>query len=303
MNRTHPAKKNTYVLDFRNSIEDIKEAFRPFFETTTLEERTDLNQIYDLESRVSQYAYLIKGEIEQFAEEFYTGSLTTQDRIQLEGLVRLAVKRFEIDEDEASQEEFRQLLKSFMRFYAFVAQVVRLNDPWLEKLYVYLSWLNKLLPSRAGPGEINITDDMLTLSAFKLEQLESGSASLGSGETTELKPITEFGANPYTEEEEQSLSEIIESFNDRHGAKFTREDFLRFEQVTRDVLDEDMLEMLKNNPADVVYGAFSQAFFQGMVRSFQKDNEMKSIVMTDKDARDQATRHFFKRAQRQALSS
>ena len=187
--------------------------------------------------------------------------------------------------------------------YAFVAQVVRLNDPWLEKLYVYLSWLNKLLPSRAGPGEINITDDMLTLSAFKLEQLESGSASLGSGETTELKPITEFGANPYTEEEEQSLSEIIESFNDRHGAKFTREDFLRFEQVTRDVLDEDMLEMLKNNPADVVYGAFSQAFFQGMVRSFQKDNEMKSIVMTDKDARDQATRHFFKRAQRQALSS
>ena len=211
----------------------------------------------------------------------------------------MAVKRFEMDEDEASQEEFRQLLKSFMRFYAFVAQVVRLNDPWLEKLYVYLSWLNKLLPSRAGPGEINITDDMLTLSAFKLEQQESGSASLGSGETTELKPITEFGANPYTEEEEQSLSEIINSFNDRHGTKFTREDFLRFEQVNREILDDNMIQMIKNNPADVVFGTFSQAFFQGMVRSFQQDNEMKSVVMTDKDARDQAIRHFFKRAQRQ----
>ena len=89
----------------------------------------------------------------------------------------------------------------------------------------------------------------------------------------------------------------LSSFNDRHGTKFTREDFLRFEKVTRDVLGEDMLEMLKNNPADVVCGAFSQAFFQGMVRSFQQDNEMKSIVMTDKDARDQAIRHFFKRAQ------
>ncbi|KPQ00275.1 MAG: hypothetical protein HLUCCA12_17605 [Rhodobacteraceae bacterium HLUCCA12] len=27
---------------------------------------------------------------------------------------------------------------------------------------------------------------------------------------------------------------------------------------------------------------------------------MRNIVMTDKDAREQATRHFFKRAQRQA---
>ena len=140
--------------------------------------------------------------------------------------------------------------------------MVQLNDAWLEKLFVYLSWLNRLLPSRAGPGDINITDDMLTLSAFKLEQQESGSASLVAGDGTELRPITEFGANPYTEEEEQSLSEIIDSFNQRHGTQFTREDFLRFEQVNRDILDEGMLEMLKNNPADVVYGAFSQAFFK-----------------------------------------
>ena len=39
------------------------------------------------------------------------------------------------------KEEFRQLLRSYQRFYAFVAQVVSLNDPWLEKLYAYTSWL------------------------------------------------------------------------------------------------------------------------------------------------------------------
>ncbi|MBB06127.1 MAG: DEAD/DEAH box helicase [Pseudooceanicola sp.] len=300
LNRSYGKDKPTFVLDFQNTMEEVKEAFAPFFEATALEERTDLNQIYDLEQRISSSTYIHKDEVERFADQFFKGDLTTQDRLKLEGTVRLAVDRYELDEDEAQQEEFRQLLKSFQRFYAFVAQVVSLNDAWLEKLYAYTAWLSRLLPSRDVPADITITDDMLTLAAFKLQKGEEGSASLNAGDTRTLDPITEFGANPYTEEEERSLSEIIDSFNERHGTQFSREDFLRFERVTRDIMDEDMTEMVKNNPADVVYNAFSQAFFQGMVRAFQQDNEMRNIVMTDKDARDQATRHFFKRAQRQA---
>lgn len=300
LNRTYLGKERTFVLDFQNTAEDVKEAFAPFFEATELEERTDLSQIYDLEQRICNSAYVAQDEVERFAERFFKGDLTTQDRLELEGTVRLAVERFILDEDEAQKEEFRQLLKSFQRFYAFVAQVAFLNDAWLEKLYAYTAWLTRLLPSRDIPADITITDDMLTLSAFRLQEGEAGSASLVAGETKKLDPISEFGANPYTEEEEKSLSEIIDSFNERHGTNFSKEDFLRFERVNREILDEDMLDMMRNNPADVVYNAFSQAFFQGMVRMFQQDNEMRSIVMTDKDAREQATRHFFKRAQRQA---
>ena len=300
LNRTHPGKTRTFVLDFQNTMEDVKDAFAPFFEVTALEERTDLNQVYDLEQRITNATYIHKDEVERFADQFFKGDLTTQDRLKLEGTVRLAVDRFELDEDEAQKEEFRQLLKSYQRFYAFVAQVVPLNDVWLEKLYAYTSWLSRLLPSRDVPADVTITDDMLNLSAFKLQKGEEGSASLIAGDGTTLDPITEFGANPYTEDEEKSLSEIIDSFNERHGTQFSREDFLRFERVTREIMDEDMTEMVRNNPADVVYNAFSQAFFQGMVKMFQQDNEMRNIVMTDKDAREQATRHFFKRAQRQA---
>lgn len=144
---------------------------------------------------------------------------------------------------------------------------------------------------------------MLELAAFRLDEEESGSASLKVGETRGLEPITDFGANPYTEEEEKSLSEIIESFNDRHGTSFSREDLLRFERVNREILDDEMEELLRNNPTDVVYNTFSRAFFQGMVKLFQQDNEMRNIVMTDSDAREQATKHFFRRAQRQAAEN
>jgi type I restriction enzyme R subunit len=64
-------------------------------------------------------------------------------------------------------------------------------------------------------------------------------------------------------------------------------------------MTEDMAEMMKNSPADVVYNTYAKAFFHGMVKMFQQDNETRSIVMTDKTARDQATRLFFHMAQRQ----
>jgi type I restriction enzyme R subunit len=300
LNRTAAGKERTYILDFQNTVEDIQLAFKPFYEVTELEEASDPNQIYQLEARIKAFGILEQPEIDRFAETFYKGPLDASDRIRLEGLVREAVKRFEAEADEGRREEFRQLLKSFMRFYSFVAQIVRLEDTSLEKLYAYGSWLVRLLPDRQIPPEIEITGDMLRLHAFKIEQKEAASATLRRGDSLPLTPIKEFAAKPYTAEEEKSLSEIIKAFNERHGTQTTREDFIRFEQVNKEIMDEDMVQMLRNNPPDVVFSAFSQAFFKGAIRLFQRDAEMKNIVLTDPIARDQAIKHFFGRALREA---
>lgn len=299
LNRTRSGKDQTYILDFQNAIEDIQDAFRPYFEVTALEANSDPNLVYDLEGRLFKFAYLDKDEIERFATTYYQGSLNGHDRARLEGLVRQAVARFEADDDEGRQEEFRQLLRSYMRFYSFIAQVMKLEDTSLEKLYSYGAWLARLLPHRQIPPEIEITDDMLRLQKFKVEQKEQGDASLAAGETAALKAISEFGAKPYTEDEKKELSEIVKAFNERHGTQFTQADMIRFEQVNEEILGDDLADMLRNNPPDVVYAAFAQAFFQGAVRMFQRDNEMRNIVLTDAEARDKATRHFFNRALRQ----
>ena len=91
------------------------------------------------------------------------------------------------------------------------------TGPSLEKLYSYGAWLARLLPNRQQPPEIEITDDMLRLQAFKVEHKEQGDASLSPGDRAALKEISEFGAKPYTEDEQKELSEIVKAFNDRHG--------------------------------------------------------------------------------------
>ncbi|MBE0564196.1 MAG: type I restriction endonuclease subunit R [Ochrobactrum anthropi] len=299
LNRTRPGKEQTFILDFQNTIEDIQNAFRPYYEVTELEANSDPNLVYDLEGRLYKFSYLDKDEIERFAQTYFKGPLDGSDRARLEGLVRQAVHRFEVDDDEGRQEEFRQLLRSYIRFYSFISQIMTLEDTGLEKLSAYASWLVRLLPNREIPPEIEITDDMLRLQKFKVEQKEQGNASLSAGDRAPLNAISEFGAKPYTEDEQKELSEIVKAFNERYGTQFSEADMIRFEAVNTEILNTDLSEMLRNNPPDVVYTAFAQAFFQGAIRMFQRDNEMRNIVLSDADARDKATRHFFNRALRQ----
>ncbi len=300
LNRTFPDKHRTYILDFQNTIEDIQKAFEPYYEATSLEAMTDPNQIYDLEGRIKKFGIIDDGEVGRFAEIFYKGNLDSGDRINLEKLVRNAVQRFDYEEDEGKQEEFRQLLKSYMRFYSFVAQVMRLEDTGLEKLYAYASWLAKLLPNREIPGDIEITEDMLRLQAFRLEKKEDGNASLAPGSTTPLSAIKEFGAKPYTEDEEKTLSEIIQNFNQRHGTDFTEEDFKRYEQINQLALeDQELQDMLRNNAPDVVEGVYSQRYMEKAIRRFQADDDLENIFLSDQDMRKRIINFFFSKALRE----
>ncbi|MCQ1856017.1 DEAD/DEAH box helicase family protein, partial [Neorhizobium galegae] len=270
LNRTRPGKDQTFILDFQNTIEDIQNAFRPYYEVTALEANSDPNLVYALEGRLFKFGYLDKEEIERFAQTYFKGLLDGGDRARLEGLVRQAVARFEADDDEGRQEEFRQLLRSYMRFYSFISQVMKLEDTSLEKLSAYGGWLSRLLPNREIPPEIEITDDMLRLQKFKVEQKEQSDASLSAGDRMPLKAISEFGAKPYTEDERKALSEPVQAFNEGHGTPFTAVGLLRFESVRNEIPDAHLSGMLRTNPPDVVSTPFRPASFQRATRQCQR---------------------------------
>ena len=219
----------------------------------------------------------------------------------LEGLVRPAVERFRDLPDDETREEFRQLLSSFLRFYSFVAQIVNLQDTDLERLHLYGAWLFRMLPDREAPEGHDVTDDMLRLAAFRLKDHGEAEASLPADTEGKLQPISRFGANPYTEEEQKTLSEIIEAFNARHGTNFSEDEFVRFRQSGDEILaDEDMRELLARNDPELTISRFEREFFRRMVKSFQRDNVMRNAFMQDPEARKMVTALEHQRAVRLA---
>lgn len=69
LNRTMRGKQDTFVLDFVNSAEDIREAFEPYYEETILEEETNPNVVYDLKNTLDEFRVYQQIEVERFTTQ------------------------------------------------------------------------------------------------------------------------------------------------------------------------------------------------------------------------------------------
>ncbi len=211
LNRTHPDKRGTLVLDFANEADQIRAAFEPYYETTLLSEATDPNLLYEIQNRLVGYPVYTDAEIEAFAR-IYFDRKAAQD--QLYAALAPAVERFRgLSDDEGR--DFRGQLTDYVRLYAFLAQVLTFADPGLEKLYVFARHLRRLLPSDAQelPREVQQTIDM---ESYRIQQTGSGRIKL-ERKPGLLEPVgtkSEHGRGP---EELEALSRIIAELNERFG--------------------------------------------------------------------------------------
>jgi len=211
LNRTHPEKKSTLVLDFANEAGEIKAAFAPYYETTLLSEATDPNLLYELQTRLRAFPVYTDADVAAFANVYFDPK-ATQDRLYAV-LGPVTDRYLGLSKDE--QHEFRGQLTDYVRLYAFLAQVLTFTDTDLERLYVFARYLRRLLPSDRAelPREVQQNIDM---ESYRIQQTGSGKIALDRRPGV-LDPVGSKAMLPPTPEEIEPLSRIIAELNERFG--------------------------------------------------------------------------------------
>lgn len=246
LNRSAPNKEDTFVLDFFNSIEDIKEAFEPFYTTTILSEETDANKLNDLQEALDDAQIYTEENVVEFTDLYFNNGT----REQLEPIIDKCVATFKNELNDDGKIDFYVKAKSFFRTYAFLSKILTFSDVYWERLY----WFFKFLLPKIKPEG---TDD-LAKGILEAIDLDSYRLSIITKENIKLKGDEEIDPTPPTmkgkkgENDFDTLEAIINEFNARFGIDNWSDDdkikqFL-FEQLPKDFIqDVDTVNAVKNS--------------------------------------------------------
>lgn len=230
LNRSHPLKKETFVLDFANTTEEIENSFKPYFESTILGESTDPNKLFDLRDALDNFQVYTHEQVVEFSNMI----LANVPVDQLHAILDSSTAIFKNDLAEEQQADFRAKVKTYVRLYIFLSQIVPFENPYLERLYIFLNHLQNKL---GGDTPIDLAQgilDNIDMDSYRLQLEATTNILLDQGD--ELKPIPTDMRGGSNQPELDKLSNILQSFNDRYGTHF--EDIDKVRQMAENVAND-----------------------------------------------------------------
>ena len=226
LNRIHPLKENTFVLDFRNDTEDIVKAFEQFH-GCTVAPPTDPNILWDTRRRLDDFDVLRPEEIEAAMPALLGGRSDEKRSAATYAALGPGKARFEEMDDE-QRLEFRDALTRFVRTYSFVSQIAAFTDPALERDYIYCRALSLYLRDTGTVERLDLGTEV-ELTHLRHQMTFSGTLSLTS-EVGEVRSFFGEGKGGQQELDMEHLSSIVELLNERFGTDLTDVDKLLFDQ-------------------------------------------------------------------------
>lgn len=284
LNRTAPGKDSTFVLDFENTAEEIRDAFLPFYETTTMVGDSDVNRVYDLRSKIAGFMLYNYEDINAFTDFMGNHSAAGQSEAalgRLAGLLRPVIERYK-DLSEDDRYTVRDYIRKFNSAYSYVTQLVRLHDEELFREFQYTNSLLRLLPRTPSP--IIDIEDKIKLEYAKLTETFSGQITLNEKPPVFVPAGTDKPKR--RDESKDTLQNIIEKINDRFEGKFTDADRVIIEGIYRMFMSDSEVTKFKTYARDnstelFVNSLFPDKFNQIVTQCFLDNNEAFQKLFND----------------------
>ncbi|MFZ7217108.1 type I restriction endonuclease subunit R [Avibacterium avium] len=301
LNRIAKGKEDTFVLDFVNTHEDIYKAFKPFYEITELGEMPDLEKLNQVAADLDAWQIYTKAEIDEFcALAMKSNGKKAQQKMN--ALLDTAVSRYLAIVDLApksdkalkaeQQKIFIAQIKSYLRLYPFIAQIIDYSDTEHEARHLYLRSLQSKLPQTGNPNQSDIADDVV-LHYYRLQKEQAGNIHLNEGEADPLKGATDVGTGKGDSTDD--LSQMIEELNEAYGTEFTAADQLFFEQIIEDALgNENIMQTAKNNPPESFAVYFETQLWNLFFNRMKDNEELGNKVLSDEDLKEKVAAEMIK---------
>lgn len=208
LNRCHPDKRDTFVLDFANDEEVIKSAFQKFYKTTILSKETDPNKLNDLIQEIEKSNIYTEAEVDKLNEKYWAGT----DRAELDPIINVAVERFNLL-DENIQIRCKSSIKGFLRTYPFIAAVTPYCSVEWEKLNTFYMLLVHKLPKLKGEDFTEGLEECIDLDQLQVTKVKEVKIEL-ENKDAEIAPIpVGSGKGGKAEPDMAKLSDILDQFN------------------------------------------------------------------------------------------
>lgn len=319
LNRTYAGKEQTFILDFVNEVEDIKEAFEPYYTTSEIDDITDPNIVYDIQTSLEGNGIFTDVDVEHYSQAFfnpkgtqaqmssalkpsidrYKGkykdvlilirsikeSLATAKQEKDEkGIHNLEIDLKEANENKNALELFKANMVKFVRMYEFLSQIVDYGDDELEKLCAFTKGLIPNLRTVETSDEVDIS--LVELSRYQLHKQQEQSITLKGGK--ELEGITDVGSATPKDPEKVFLSEIVEAMNSLFKGEFTDDDVFNYAKTLSDKVKENsiILDQIKNNTKEqAMLGGFSDTMNDAVIDTMDIHQSMAAQVLSEERVR------------------
>tara|TARA_B100000749_G_scaffold251680_1_gene217513 strand:- start:3474 stop:6518 length:3045 start_codon:yes stop_codon:yes gene_type:complete len=219
LNRSAPKldkkTEDLFVLDFCNSIDEIKEAFDPFYTSTSLSKSTDVNVLHELKELMDDVGVYEWHEVEDFVSRYFNN----EDAQTLSPIIDVAASRFEqgLDLEDGDKIDFKIKAKQYVKVYGQMASIMPYEIVAWEKLFWFLKFLIPKL--KVKDPESDSIDELLEsvdLSSYGLQRVKLNQAIALDQAESEVDPQNPNPRGGHdTDPQFDPLEDIVRSFNER----------------------------------------------------------------------------------------